>query len=303
MIYTKQDAVGIDVAIQSLQSYLYSKLTSFGVSDYESYGRIYKNGKNGKLIPERYTEGNEYEEVLFNDKMNMTSFFAVADVTPVAEKPKALVSVIFQLKLDKVFPLISHRADEEFINLIVILFEKYHKNIQLKSIVRGIDQVYKEFDKTKIKWTDMQDFNVVRFDIELNYDYSCKYNAFFFDNVDGPYINFASILSEFLLIFSKEKKATNCYLKNSNIYSNEIPIILPFNCAILGLFIQGSKNQTWKGQLHVEGVSELEVDMANNTVSFLENINHFVEKNKKISVYLEGSLIEKPKVIIHLKRL
>ena len=235
MIHLKQDAVGIDNAIQSLQQYLYSKLVSFGIANYESYGRVYKNGKNGKLIPERYDENREYEEVLFNDKYDMTSFFAIADVTQFDEKPKNTVSIIFQLKLDKVFPLISHRADEEFINLIIVLLEKSPKKVNIKSIARGIDQVYKEFDKTKIKFTDMQDFNVVRFDIELNYEYSCKFNTFFFDNVDGPYINFASVLSEFLLVFSKDKKATNCYLKQSNIYSNELPLVFPFSCIILGV--------------------------------------------------------------------
>jgi len=177
----KISPVGIDKSIDALQSYLYGVLIAAGWTKYESYPRAYKNPLGENTIPEVNVGGNDYKEVLFDDKFSVTSFFLTEDnVTSNTDLVfSQRVSIIFQAVLPELYPAIPHRADAEFIDTIMKAFEL--SNYDVTNIISGVDNVYSDLSlrnrlKEQIGLTDMSDFNVVRFDFDLNYEYNCKYN-------------------------------------------------------------------------------------------------------------------------------
>jgi hypothetical protein len=168
----KTNPRGIDVAIDKLQNYLFIELDN---ADYQSYPRAYKNTKNnGGVIPENYISENEYQEVFMDDNYSLSSFWLVDDNTTIDEFATTTVSVIFQVLLDEVYPTITHRADEEFINEVYnILYNNPYKH-ELNGVVRGLENVYAEFDTSQVTWDDISEYYVVRFDLEVTYDYLCE---------------------------------------------------------------------------------------------------------------------------------
>lgn len=169
----KISPVGIDVVIDKVQSYIYNNL----VVEHQSYPRVYKNDTNNVgVIPEVYVNENEYSEVFFDDAYTVSSFWLVDDNTSYDEKATTTISVIFQVLLDEAYPSITHRADEEFINDISNILYDNPYNYEITNIVRGIDNVYSEFNRDQVKWDDISNFFVVRFDLEVTYDYNCETN-------------------------------------------------------------------------------------------------------------------------------
>ena len=166
----KINAVGIDAQIQNLQSYLYTELTDVeGWTNYESYERAYKNKKNDSTIPEIYI--GEYLEVLFNDKFSATSFFLTEDNETISDNLcSSKISLIYQVQLNKLFPSVPHRADEELREMLKMLLKKNPYGFDLVGVQVGIDNVYADLDVNIDYTDDMQNFHVVRFDLELNYN-------------------------------------------------------------------------------------------------------------------------------------
>jgi len=178
----KISPVGIDTTINTVQVGLYNYLTSTALwTIYESYHRAYKNPLGENTIPEAYIGNNEYKEVLFDDKYNVTSFFLISDnaSSGVDNIFTQTVSIIFQGKLDRLYPLIDHRADAEMQDDILKAFNFIDYDVT--NIIIGVDNVYSDLDLRNrlgesIDLTDMSDFHVVRFDFEVQYEYDCKYS-------------------------------------------------------------------------------------------------------------------------------
>ena len=174
----KISPVGIDVIIDGLQNYLYTNLLDKGWTSYESYPRAYKNEtKEGNIIPEFYTKEGEYEEVYFDDAFNATSFFLTRDTSELASESNYTtdVKIIFQVKLNKLYPSITHRADEEMHKDVMLLLEKnpYTDGFVIKKTT-GIKKVYNDegLEKTN-EFEDMSNYHVVKFDLKINYRYNC----------------------------------------------------------------------------------------------------------------------------------
>ena len=84
MNYLRENPVGIDAKIAPLQTYLYDNIVSrWSLEDFSGYGRVYKNKKNGLIVPEYYVSEKEYEEVLLDDRLNGIMFFSPSDKTDV----------------------------------------------------------------------------------------------------------------------------------------------------------------------------------------------------------------------------
>lgn len=78
MNHIKNIPVGIDVTIQDMQIELYDALSeSWG--DINGFGRVYKQDKQERIIPEYYVGNSEYKEVLTNDSFVGTFFFIEDD--------------------------------------------------------------------------------------------------------------------------------------------------------------------------------------------------------------------------------
>jgi hypothetical protein len=167
----KSNPIGIDRPIQDLQSFIYNQLA---FSNYDAYGRAYKNEKSTSKIPEIYISKGNYKEVYFNDKFDATSFFLASDETKCNQETyENNVEFIFQCKLNKLFPLVTHRADAELHNTIIQLLSANPYGFVLNSYITGIDNVYSGLDTSKIKYTDMSNFHVVKFSMILNFNSNC----------------------------------------------------------------------------------------------------------------------------------
>jgi hypothetical protein len=171
----KTDPKGLDIKIDSFQSYMYNKLTALGVSDWQSYPRIYSvptsaNSNRFGLIPVHFVSGIDYDEVFMDDDFIITSYF-YTDATETIDNwiPKTKVSWICQMNLDELFPSASHRFDEEFNVMVKDAAKNYtgYGTFTLTNIKKTIDEVYREFVTDQIKFTNMQPYYNVRFEFDV----------------------------------------------------------------------------------------------------------------------------------------
>jgi hypothetical protein len=172
----KTNPVGLDREIDDFQVYAYAKL---GFSDWVSYPRVYSvlNRNERGLIPAHFDSGIDYTETFSDDRVNISSFFLrSSDVKRVDNGYKCDVSWIMQCDLPSLFPLIPHRADEELAALVCQASNDYAKDtvFQHQSTEYGINNVYREFDKTQVKLDDMSNRHVVRFNYTVLYRLKCQ---------------------------------------------------------------------------------------------------------------------------------
>lgn len=177
MVVRKQNPVGVDLIIDRIQTIIDGISFKVGAT-WNNYHRAYKNpvktrDRNG-LVPELFVNGIDYREVLMDDTVDLTTFFIVSDVRPVnLGVVKTEVSLIIQAsKLDNLIDSL-HRADEEITTMFFGKLNTSIPGIKLTSIEHGIDRVYREFVKTKIKLDDMNQRHVARFNMEVTYIGSC----------------------------------------------------------------------------------------------------------------------------------
>jgi hypothetical protein len=168
--YQKTNPDGIDKQIQRLQDYIYTQLGLLGWSLHESYERIYRTKKGENFIPEAFIS-NEYKEVLLDDKVNATSFFLIDDTETINQNLSTVtVSFIIEANIKNLYPSITHRADEEMRSDLKMILKNNPTGFHLKKMITGADNVYQSL-RFNIKFTDdMNQFHVVRFDLELNYN-------------------------------------------------------------------------------------------------------------------------------------
>jgi len=176
----KTSPVGIDIIIDDIQDELYNGLINSptpGWTIYESYPRSYKNETQEGFIPEFYTGNGEYKEVYFGDNFNATSFFLIDNTVNSNEKYSYTVDVkvIFQVKLDKLYSSIPHRADEEMHRDVILLLQN-NRHIDAAGITTttGIKKIYEDEGLIKTDgFEDMSNFHIVKFDFKVNYEYNC----------------------------------------------------------------------------------------------------------------------------------
>ena len=178
----KINPVGIDIVIDKIQQRTFANLTAPGIgwTDYESYHRAYKNPREkNSVIPEVYTSNGDYTEVLFDDNFNVTSFFLVNDKRTLSKEFswEQDISIIYQAKLNKIYPNTPHRADEEMHVDIINSIRNAHFEDNMKSITTGINNVYSELkiqDRIKecVRLDDMSFFHVVK--VDLTVFYTCE---------------------------------------------------------------------------------------------------------------------------------
>lgn len=181
-LVTIVDPVGIDILIASIQDRSFNNLITNGVGDwtdanYESYARAYVNPKKEGTIPEVYTGDREYKEVLMDDTFVASSFFLVDDSRVFDESQFTLsISIIYQADIQKLFPSILHRADEEMHKDIIDSLEDTEFTDFITDITTGIDGVYSDLDipdsyLSGISLDDMSNYHVVKIDLEVPYGY------------------------------------------------------------------------------------------------------------------------------------
>lgn len=177
--HRKAKPVGIDQSINQLQDVV--EMITFHVDPvWESFPRVYKNPQrfNEKgYIPEYATDTNDYKEVLMDDNNDITSFFVIGSRRPFENGLIFCdISFIVQMELDKVFPDMLHRADEE---AKMIFFNQIRKhegylNMEINSIEEGVENVYREFIKSEMVFNDMSEKHFFRINLTANYLVDCE---------------------------------------------------------------------------------------------------------------------------------
>ena len=173
-IYQRTNPVGLDARITEFQSYLYAKL---GFANWECFDRVYMNEQVDKgLRPEAYEVNREYKDVLYDDTVDIsTFFFRSSKVDRVNNGYECDVSLIVQCELPKLFPSIAHRADEELASKFELASENYNLRdyFKLEDAEYLIKNVYREFDKEQLQLDDISSRHVVRFNYRVHYKLKC----------------------------------------------------------------------------------------------------------------------------------
>lgn len=177
MLVRKTNPVGIDLVIDKLQVFLYQLAISTN-NTWECYPRAYKNPKRFDergFIPEVFNDSNnDYKEVFFDDYFDVSTFFVVGDNREISNgKAIAPLALIIQCKPNDLFPSVSHRADEEVINLFWNKLKSFSLGAKCESIETSINAVYREFSINEVKFDDMNNSFVARINMTATFESQC----------------------------------------------------------------------------------------------------------------------------------
>lgn len=176
---------GIDIPISLIRDdFSYGLWTT--VSNRIFYSRAFRNEKlinaSNQLIPEVFTENNEYKEVLFDDKWNISVFFDVSESrSNQIDNPSALISAIFAVNLDEIYPGETFRQEENVHGDVIQLLENSRSSYRIidneVNIVSGLN-AYGDFFRDNVNQYNMQPWHTFRVDMTVEYVYACVDNEF-----------------------------------------------------------------------------------------------------------------------------
>lgn len=174
-LFQRSNSVGLDSAIIEFQNHM---TTSLAFINWNNFDRVYLNEKNPTgLIPEYYDGNGDYQNVMYNDEFDVSSFFFQSSEDVETENGyECDVALIVQCDLPKLFPSILHRGDQELARLFKLASSNYHlrDDFKLADTEYQINNVYREFDKKLIKFDDISDRHVVRFNYKVLYRLKCQ---------------------------------------------------------------------------------------------------------------------------------
>ena len=109
---------GVDLPVSRLRNLFANHLWQIPGIRHEYYAVAYRNRDDqGNLIAELFTgkeTGRDYKECMFTDKTDVLCFFDVEDqVSNLDERAQVGVNIIFAVNLQRVYPTIQYRANEE----------------------------------------------------------------------------------------------------------------------------------------------------------------------------------------------
>jgi hypothetical protein len=170
--YLRDNSYGVDTEIQKIQTYLYNKINGrFSFTDFDSYGRVYKNKKSGLVIPEYYVSNRDYKEVLLDDRRSGIMFFSTDDS---ADVNGSLITqdcdLLFSINLASLG--VSDDRDDEKIRQIVVSFLRTYNQREdfVKQITTKLEKVYNEFNGVSNYFYDMQDYHHFKIKLGLRYN-------------------------------------------------------------------------------------------------------------------------------------
>jgi len=176
MLFQKTNPTGIDTQIAKIQKAVFNRLTNVnGWTLYDSFERVYLNPyhETGTLIPELYKGNREYREIYFNDNVNAESYFVINQNRTYNEKFETNISYIFQVNLEKLYPAIEHRADEEAHRDVFFGIQEVLSSDDILGIKTGVRNVYEGLNIDQNRLDDMQPCHVFKFDLKIIHEFEC----------------------------------------------------------------------------------------------------------------------------------
>jgi hypothetical protein len=170
---------GIDCTIKRTQQLMYNHLMAiWGSPNWNCFPRIYKNKKTKTgggvyFVPEFLQGIYEYKtDTLFDDNFDVVSYFLVDDkITYNQFRPTAQVSLIFSCLIDRLYTR-EQKPDEEMAEDIVNFFQNLPDNWNLTARHVGVDNVYSEFNRDGLNYSDLGNRHLLRFDFDVS-NYIC----------------------------------------------------------------------------------------------------------------------------------
>lgn len=180
---TKTGPVGIDIALQDLQTHLHTQLLSlWGIdsSAYKCYGRCYRNRSADGYIAENYEGNREYREVYWDDSLKVVSFFGTGPKTERKTLDTTDVHLVFFVNVAAVKSSVSHRADEEVRADVIKLVGSNPYGFEYQSTEVYLENVLREYPGSRrdkrLNAVDMQPVHCFRLNFSTTYDIeqTCK---------------------------------------------------------------------------------------------------------------------------------
>lgn len=186
----KNSVTGIDVNIQSLQKFLYKKLKALWPiddSNFDGYGRVYKNSTDRGYVPELFESSpeqnnTEYRSIYFDKSKKGLFFFSVDDQERYKDGTATIkVFLIFVLNVALIKDDIQHRGDEEVRNDVRKLCSLGLHELTLTGTETGFSNVFKQFtglvNKEGEIFEDRHPIYCFKINLELMYqpaDINCR---------------------------------------------------------------------------------------------------------------------------------
>tara|TARA_R110002020_G_scaffold334555_3_gene549815 strand:+ start:7329 stop:7871 length:543 start_codon:yes stop_codon:yes gene_type:complete len=164
---------GIDVVIESIKNDLYDYLSAKWGCSIDAYGRIYRNiDQEGNVMPEWYFNYNEYKDVMYNDQF-ASSFMFIDDETHNTEDEILFTSdvkCVFMVDLSRILPNELGRADAKAQkDVIEFLRNNATNRFTITSLEKGVRNVFRGFDTSKIKFSDIHPYHCFSVNVNLSY--------------------------------------------------------------------------------------------------------------------------------------
>lgn len=181
-VLIKPSVTGIDIPIQACQQVLYPLIKkAWGITsdtDFNFYGRAYRNQSDGGYTPEVYNGAGEYKEVYFDDTLKASAFFGVQENQVYKPGMMAKVFIIFMVNVAEISGTTATKNDEEIRNAVVKLFGAPRMGFDMTGLKTGIDNVFSEYSGWRkgkgIEYRDEFPLHCFRIDFDVLYDiFSC----------------------------------------------------------------------------------------------------------------------------------
>ena len=102
---------------------------------------------------------------------------------------------------------------------------------------------------------------------------------------------------------SRTKKATNSYFESDGLFTNVVPIYIPRKMVLDSISVMTDGNHSWVAEVHSGGVliagASLSVVAVNKAK--VKGLNIVIAEGSSLSFYINGTAIDKPRIILTLK--
>lgn len=139
----------------------------------DGYGRIYKNKKGGKNIPEAYMGNGDYSDTFYNDVKIANFFFIVDDKADTDDEVvfTAETKIVFNLNLEYCLRQRSDRMDALAHKQVLEVLRPMSRRgkFNITGYETGLDNVFSGFDIKRIDKDDLQPLHSFAVIVDLNY--------------------------------------------------------------------------------------------------------------------------------------
>jgi hypothetical protein len=168
-MYLITNPIGIDKVIQAAQTKLIAGLHT--TKTVEVYGRAFRNERDGGVVPEVFVSGREYQDVMYNDKVDCTIFFDPADQVTYngAGQAQSEIGIVVQCNLHTLYPDKGRHATELIERDVIDIIEA-QTPFRVTGIVKGYPAIEMFAMTSRVRF-DMQPHYVFRLQTVVNYQY------------------------------------------------------------------------------------------------------------------------------------